>query len=442
MNKIQLKIKNFGPIRNGFADNDGFMDIPKVTLFCGPQGSGKSTIAKVLSSLIWLEKAASFIGWRGQSVELQNNKILVNLLGWHGMSSYFRDSMEILYRGEYLSFDYSNGETRIALSGDTANQYMKPKIMYVPAERNFLYLLDSNTASKRLPSPLRALLDEFKLAQRSLCHPNAYDIPINGYQYKYDSASKDYYIINQHGDRNEEKTPIIEASSGLQSVLPLLMITDYLAGKLDEVQTLKPGFMPLALSVNPFIRSGGGNSGAKYLGYDMEINPMDIVVGMSRKNSHFINIVEEPEQNLFPPTQRAVLRHLLEVNNKVSDSRLILSTHSPYIVADLVASMKARCIADKIQTVVDEDSTTQLKGLLETCFQLSAAVNADSVRLYETNYDGSISSTPSKESRIPDSNFLNRHLQLGSKLFEQLDVIEEMIDQLASPSSADLPTRA
>jgi len=55
MNKIS--IKNFGPIKEGYLEDDGWMDIKKVTVFIGNQGSGKSTVAKVISILIWLEKS-------------------------------------------------------------------------------------------------------------------------------------------------------------------------------------------------------------------------------------------------------------------------------------------------------------------------------------------------------------------------------------------------
>ena len=52
----RIKIKNFGPIREGFVDNDGWMDIEKVTVFIGDQGSGKSTVAKLISTLSGIEK--------------------------------------------------------------------------------------------------------------------------------------------------------------------------------------------------------------------------------------------------------------------------------------------------------------------------------------------------------------------------------------------------
>lgn len=52
----KLKIKNFGPIQNGFSENDGFLEISPVTVICGNQATGKSTIAKLYSTCAWLEK--------------------------------------------------------------------------------------------------------------------------------------------------------------------------------------------------------------------------------------------------------------------------------------------------------------------------------------------------------------------------------------------------
>ena len=51
--------------------------------------------------------------------------------------------------------------------------------------------------------------------------------------------------------------------------------------------------------------------------------------------SFFINVVEEPEQNLFPSSQRSILNSLLEFNNSVAENQLIITTHSPYILFPL-----------------------------------------------------------------------------------------------------------
>lgn len=53
----KMKIKNFGPIKKGFESEDGLFEINSLVIFVGNQGSGKSTVAKLFSSLSWVQKA-------------------------------------------------------------------------------------------------------------------------------------------------------------------------------------------------------------------------------------------------------------------------------------------------------------------------------------------------------------------------------------------------
>ena len=52
----RIKIKNFGPLKETVSAMDGWIDIEKVTVFTGNQGSGKSTVAKLVSTFTWMEK--------------------------------------------------------------------------------------------------------------------------------------------------------------------------------------------------------------------------------------------------------------------------------------------------------------------------------------------------------------------------------------------------
>ena len=54
----KLKIKNFGPIKNGYSNShtDDFFNISRCSVIIGEQGTGKSTVAKLVSTLLWLEK--------------------------------------------------------------------------------------------------------------------------------------------------------------------------------------------------------------------------------------------------------------------------------------------------------------------------------------------------------------------------------------------------
>ena len=94
----KIKIKNFGPIKEGFTDGDGFIDVKKITVFIGNQGSGKSTVAKAISTLTWMEKALS----RG---DVNKENLLTNELYKHfeyqRLEKYFKPNTLIEYQGEF-----------------------------------------------------------------------------------------------------------------------------------------------------------------------------------------------------------------------------------------------------------------------------------------------------------------------------------------------------
>ena len=49
----RIRVQNFGPLKN----NTQWIELGKVTLLIGNQGSGKSTVAKLISTFKWMEKA-------------------------------------------------------------------------------------------------------------------------------------------------------------------------------------------------------------------------------------------------------------------------------------------------------------------------------------------------------------------------------------------------
>src|SRR6266496_1824342 len=108
----KIKIKNFGPIKEGYLENEGWLDIGKVTLFIGNQGSGKSTVAKLISTFTWIEKVLT----RGDfSVKyFQRKNKLKNYLKYHRLDNYFANAerqgiVEIHYKGDSYNLDYEKG---------------------------------------------------------------------------------------------------------------------------------------------------------------------------------------------------------------------------------------------------------------------------------------------------------------------------------------------
>lgn len=68
----RIRINNFSPIKEGYTDNDGWIDIKKVTVFIGNQGSGKSTVAKLISTFTWIEKALVRVDYSKKWFERKN----------------------------------------------------------------------------------------------------------------------------------------------------------------------------------------------------------------------------------------------------------------------------------------------------------------------------------------------------------------------------------
>lgn len=68
-------------------------------------------------------------------------------------------------------------------------------------------------------------------------------------------------------------------------------------------------------------------------------------------NSCLWEIVEEPEQNLFPLSQVEILKKLVEYTNS-QDDKLVMTTHSPYILSAMNNFIFAKDQFDKYQKKV------------------------------------------------------------------------------------------
>jgi predicted ATPase len=107
----QIKVKNFGPIKAGLLENDGFIDVRKVTIFIGNQGTGKSSIAKLISTLSWLEKAL----YRGDLEEKYVTKYnrFVKFCQYQNLTNYFLPETQIEYNGDVYRISFKNAKLSI-----------------------------------------------------------------------------------------------------------------------------------------------------------------------------------------------------------------------------------------------------------------------------------------------------------------------------------------
>jgi hypothetical protein len=133
----------------------------------------------------------------------------------------------------------------------------------------------------------------------------------------------------------------------------------------------------------------------------------------------FINIVEEPEQNLFPSSQKSMLESLLEFNNMNEGNKLIMTTHSPYLINYLTLTVKAETVKQKLNS---QDSLAKLAKIVP----LQSTVKSDELVIYELNeIDGTIKKLEDYKGLPSDENYLNNGLEDSNELFAQLQELEK-----------------
>ena len=339
----KLIIKNFGPVLNAE------LELKAVNLLIGEQSIGKSTIAKLITIMTDIFSLSMIIraghnGW-------------IDQLKSYGLDIYGKDDYSIQY--EWLEKDLNliltitkdNSHTSFTQGKSTITEPdriskllfgLKPiyhqeqflsqikaavenadgkepkelisslqqlvfNSIYIPAERNFFSFF-----SKALPA-LNLVRESIpqNLLRFSLDYQNAkstygkYDSSLLNVSYEYD-GSDDYFTDHT----SNRKYHLSYASSGIQSTMPLLLVLQYAVNK--------------------------------------------------REYSSFV--IEEPETNLFPDKQVALLRHILKTVN--SDGRtLTITTHSPYLLSALNNSLFAGLmikqygegIKEELSQVIDKD---------------------------------------------------------------------------------------
>jgi predicted ATPase len=397
----RIRIQNFGPIKDGLEKSQ-WLDINKVTVFIGNQSSGKSTVAKVISTLTWLEKALN----RGDVNQSLSDDDFSELFEYQRINNYFKPTTLIEYEGDILSFNYSNKKFTLKLKDKSNSAYTAPKIMYVPAERNFLSVIDNPFSIKTLPGTLRTFAEELRKGQLQFRNKQLL-LPIGNIKYKYNDNNDISYLIGDDYEVN-----MLEASSGYQSVVPLFLVTKFLS---DELETLKnrniDKNIKALLSIEQYIRRDKEIAEINKLQLPPEERNKKIdSINTRYVNSCFINIVEEPEQNLFPTSQWQLLQNLLEYNNLNKDNRLIITTHSPYIINYLTLVVKAAQLKKK-----------GYQNGLNEIVSLNATISPDDLSIYELDEkDGTIKLLGNYNGLPSDDNYLNEYLGKSNDLFVEL----------------------
>lgn len=415
----KLKVENFGPITTGYAEEGGFMDFRKVTVFIGSQGSGKSSVAKLFTTMSWLEKAL-FQGRVTEKFVTGYNRFVRRYCAYMNVENYFRDDTYIEYRGLAATLIYQHKKLSVDLQVNTPG-YRIPKIMYVPAERNFLSAVHEPDKLKGLPSALLEYWEELRQAQREVGN-DGWQLPIGNVRFEYDKSNRIPWLISKAAGKVPFRLRLAEASSGFQSLVPLLLVSRYLTQFIYKEQDASRSEMSaderrrLREQVDIILKSK--------LPLVVQQEALESLTVRFRPTT-FLNVVEEPEQNLFPTSQRAVLYALLDYANTLPTNELVITTHSPYILNYLTLAIQADEVKQTIQAVTDP---SLLEQRLKAIVPLTATLAADQAVVYALTSAGAITRLPMDGGIPSDDNDLNNALGEANASFADLMEIELATD--------------
>ena len=420
----QIKIKNFGPIKEGFVENGGFMDIRKVSVFIGNQGTGKSCIAKLVSTFSWLEKAL-YIGNLEEKDVTNYNRFVNRYCGYHNLKNYFSSDTILTYKGSAYIF-YFRGEKltirntrevlfQLSFFDPEREKYVVPKIMYVPAERNFFSVVRQPEKLKGLPQSLYDFWEELERSKQELSEHLT--LPVGDVKFEFDEYTRNSNIIG-----NDYKLNLSEASSGFQSFVPLFLVSRNIALSINQSKESSQSELSgeeqkkLQAQVQKIISDDS-------LAEELKEAALKLLSSQYR-NECFLNIVEEIEQNLFPTSQKNVLYKLLEFANLRKDDKLILTTHSPYIINYLTLAIKGHKVLQEIQSSPKADL---LKQKLEKIVPEVSCISGEDSIVYELTEKGEIRLLDNYKGLPSDDNYLNLLLAETNQSFDDLLEIEEQL---------------
>jgi len=240
----------------------------------------------------------------------------------------------------------------------------------------------------------------------------AFELPINNTKIVYDPKDNENYL-----EFDGKRLKLSHASSGFHSFVPLHWITKYLIDFVKQSEKI----LLESLSTDQTVRRNNELKKLNSLGLDeTTLRASEKQINEKYVCKYFVNIVEEPEQNLFPTSQKQMLYSLLQFNNELEGNKLIMTTHSPYLLVYLTLCVEANRIKQKV-------NTDALKSKLSKIVPLASTVDGNDLVVYQLNeINGKIARLKIYEGLPSDENELNNGLADANDEFSKLLDLEDL----------------
>ena len=328
-----LHIKNFGPILDSTK-----IELTPLMVLIGRQSSGKSTFMKLLCFCRWVEKKIMASTDDIVSQYTHYNRFVKDLKSFHRLNDeYFKANTELKYDGDVIRIEYTgiNGNAKIVRKKSFAEKRYNSKLCYIPAERNLVSAIQN--VDKTYKATGRDVLFNFIYEWNEAKEPYTNEHPFKL------AATGGFSYVNKFGAdvlvrEDGSETPAFYASSGMQSVMPMDVMVNYIT---DCV----------------------GKNASLSMRERNEISETDNDYANRRLFYQSAQLfIEEPEQNLYPESQKLVVMSIVRslkkaLENGSEQSLALVTTHSPYIMSVVNVLLVAAMVTEKglKQEVIDGD---------------------------------------------------------------------------------------
>lgn len=336
MEKERLVIKNFGPIKS--VD----LDLGKMTILIGDQATGKSTIAKVLAICRYFSYIVDFN--KIDSEEFNANEQFSKGLSDWGLLNYFSEKSQIEYDCKLYKFELKGVLIERAKELKNALGVTDLKLQKKVNDLKALTKIIVKSNFKQLIIELKQLKKD-DLYQIENSSPLIEIIQSNLW-----TPNENFYRLNV---KKVMDNPLFVSTERVLQTISFdksLLIADAIQDNLKKINHIvrrlndEKQIEPLSITYK-----NSANLGYVKKETETEFYPLHFgasgyqaTIPILLSIKHYIEIekksktfiVEEPELNLFPKTQKKLVEFFVESINIYKHSFLI-PTHSPYILSSL-----------------------------------------------------------------------------------------------------------
>jgi len=368
----RLIIKNFGPLK------DIDIELNRINLFIGENGSGKSVLAKLITIL------KKFQNLKESEILIKLNNFNINFITEKTYIYYTNNSLISLeLKNKKFSFSKKISSFNCSISDIKKLEKIVNDIENMTLEEFQNKLLLSNL-EKYYPFKIISLPDKIKKLPLSILLDNKeFKENLNFLKSTQQLLNKTINSIYIPSERNLISIFNQSIYSFLTADIP---IPKFLISFFSEFEKARNIIKELELLNVKYIYTDKieiYHSNNDYLELERSSSgiqsalPLYITVKYFAKNYQNI-IIEEPEQNLFPKAQKETVEFIIEQLGK--DNSLFMMTHSPYILTALNNLILANDVKNKkgveaIKGIVKEEQCVAFEDVSAYSLEDGKAIN-------------------------------------------------------------------